>query len=237
MVALVRHLGQSELPLLLSGLFLFAASYIFIELAGNVIEGETQQIDEAILLAMRNPEDRSDPIGPAWLEETMRDYTALGGTGILTLVFAVSLIYLVLRRNFEAAILVAAAIAGGTLLSFLLKQGFDRPRPDLVPHGSYVTMASFPSGHSMLSAVTYLTLGVLLAQVHSRRRMKVFFLLVAMLVTLLVGISRVYLGVHWPSDVLGGWSVGAAWATLCWSLALWLQRRGHVEAESSEDEP
>jgi undecaprenyl-diphosphatase len=89
----------------------------------------------------------------------------------------------------------------------------------------------------MLSAVTYLTLGALMARIYPKKRLKAFFLLVAALLTLLVGVSRVYLGVHWPSDVLGGWTVGAAWATLCWLLALWLQRRGQVETEDTPDEP
>ena len=124
---------------------------------------------------------------------------------------------------------VIAAVVGGTLLSTALKMGFERPRPDLVPHGTRIYTASFPSGHAMLSAVTYLTLGALLARVQKRRRVKALLLGLAILITLLVGMSRVYLGVHWPSDVLAGWCVGAAWAALCWFVALQLQRRGEVE--------
>lgn len=110
-----------------------------------------------------------------------------------------------------------------------LKMGFDRVRPDLVPHGSFVYTASFPSGHALMSAVTYLTLGALLASVHSPARVKAYFLAVAMVLTLLVGVSRVYLGVHWPTDVAAGWSVGAAWALMSWLLMRWLQKRGGVE--------
>ncbi|HKH34153.1 MAG TPA: phosphatase PAP2 family protein, partial [Beijerinckiaceae bacterium] len=122
-----------------------------------------------------------------------------------------------------------AAVGGGMLMSTLLKLGFARPRPDLVPHGARVYTASFPSGHAMLSAVTYLTLGALLARVQPRRRIKAFFLGLAILLTIVIGMSRVYLGVHWPSDVLAGWCGGAAWAALCWFVALQLQRRGDVE--------
>jgi undecaprenyl-diphosphatase len=115
------------------------------------------------------------------------------------------------------------------LLSTALKLGFARPRPDLVPHGVRVYTASFPSGHAMLSAVTYLTLGALLARVQPQRRVKAFLLGLAIALTVLIGMSRVYLGVHWPSDVLAGWCGGAAWASLCWFVALQLQRRGEVE--------
>jgi undecaprenyl-diphosphatase len=125
------------------------------------------------------------------------------------------------------------------LLSTLLKLGFERPRPDLVPHAVVVYTASFPSGHAMLSAVTWLTLGALLMRVEPRRRVKAYVLALAVLTTLLVGASRIYLGVHWPTDVLAGWCIGAAWALMCWLAALWLQRRGRVEEtrEVADDDP
>ena len=124
-----------------------------------------------------------------------------------------------------------AAVGGGIVLSSLLKAGFERPRPELVPHGSLVYTASFPSGHSMMAAVVYLTLGALLARAQPRRRLKVYLLALAVLVTVAVGISRVYLGVHWPTDVLAGWTIGGAWALLWWAVALGLQRRGRIEPE------
>jgi undecaprenyl-diphosphatase len=111
----------------------------------------------------------------------------------------------------------------------VLKEFFERPRPDLVPHGAEVFTASFPSGHAMMSAVVYLTLGALLARVETGLRVKAFVLSVSVLLTVLVGISRVYLGVHWPTDVLAGWTVGAAWAVMCWLIARVLQRKGRVE--------
>jgi undecaprenyl-diphosphatase len=119
------------------------------------------------------------------------------------------------------------------LLILGLKSGFERPRPDLVPHGTRVFTASFPSAHAASSAITYLTLGALLARVQSLQRAKVYVMACAVLLTLLVGISRIYLGVHWPSDVLAGWSVGAAWAILCWIAARRLQRSGRVERSTS----
>ncbi len=211
----------------LSGFGLFA--WAFIAVADEVREGETHAFDSAILLAMRNPQNLADPVGPSWVEESARDITGLGGYAILTIVTLAALAYLLMAGKRAAALLLLVAIVGGMLLSTGLKSGFERPRPDLVPHETRVYTASFPSGHAMLSAVTYLTLGALLTRVQQRRRIKAFIMGLAIAITLLVGVSRVYLGVHWPSDVLAGWSVGAAWASLCWFVALQLQRRGQVE--------
>jgi undecaprenyl-diphosphatase len=143
--------------------------------------------------------------------------------------------YLLLARKHYAAVAVFVAVAGGLVLSTLLKLGFDRPRPDLVPHGSLVYTTSFPSGHSMMAAVTYLTLGALLARVEGSIRIKIYLLSVAVILTVLVGVSRVYLGVHWPTDVAAGWTVGAAWALLCSLVMRRLQRRGQVEPPSGEE--
>lgn len=214
----------------LAGLALAAtALWGFIELADEVLEGGTRGIDNAVLLAFRNAADPSDPLGPRWLEEMMRDFTALGGIGVLTLFTVAAIGYLLLDGKRHAALAVFVAVSGGQFLSTLLKLGFDRPRPDLVPHAVAVYTASFPSGHSMMSAVTYLTLGAMLARVDARRSHKIYLLGLALLLTLVVGVSRVYLGVHWPSDVVGGWAVGAAWALLCWTLMRWLQHRGRIE--------
>jgi len=203
----------------------------FIGLANEVKEGDTRSIDETILLSLRNPADRSDPLGPRWVEESVRDFTALGSNGVVALLTLAVCAFLVLARKHRAALLVLLAVGGAMLLSPLLKQGFQRPRPDLVPHGSYVYTHSFPSGHSMLAAAAYLSLGALLARLQPRRRLKAFLLGFATLLALIVGFSRVYLGVHWPSDVLAGWTAGGVWAMLCWLLARWLQGRGDVEPE------
>jgi undecaprenyl-diphosphatase len=231
-IALRFRLNEFGPLVSLGALSLFA--WAFLAIAGEVFEGETAGFDRAILLALRSPNDLADPLGPSWIEESARDITGLGGYAVLTLVTVAAVFYLVLSGKRHAAVLLAAAVVGGTLLSTGLKLGFERPRPDLVPHAARVYTASFPSGHAMLSAVTYLTLGALLARVQKRRRVKALLLTVAILVTLLVGASRVYLGVHWPSDVIAGWCVGAAWASLCWFVALQLQRQGQVEAPRGE---
>src|SRR5215210_2318094 len=222
---------RPELAPLLAIVLVAGGVWLFLELAGEVREGETRQIDEAILMSMRNPADLSDPLGPRWLEEMERDFTALGGIGVLSVLTLAVSAFLALDRKGRAAILVLIAVGGALLLSALLKSGYQRPRPDLVPHGSYVYTTSFPSGHSMMSAATYLTLGALLARVQARRRLKVLLLVFATLLTLIVGFSRVYLGVHWPTDVLAGWTAGAIWALICWLITRRLQHQGHVEPE------
>jgi undecaprenyl-diphosphatase len=213
-----------ELRLLIGILCICLASWLFIELAEEVFEGETHAVDETILLALRNPADLNDPLGPPWLEEMGRDYTALGGIGVVGLVTGVVCLYLALARRWSLVWLILIVVAGSLLFNQLLKIGFNRPRPDLVPHGMVVYHASFPSGHAMLSASVYLTMGALLARLQQLRFQAILIMGTAILVTVLVGISRVYLAVHWPSDVLAGWVAGSIWATAC-SLAAWKLRQ------------
>lgn len=217
--------------MLLLLLVLAMAAWGFAAIADEVSEGDTRQFDEAVLLAMRDPADRSEPLGPLWLQEVARDVTGLGGVAILTFLTFAAAGYLWLRGKLRTMGFLLASIGGGTLASSLLKRSFDRPRPDLVPHDSYVYTASFPSGHSMMSAIVYLTIGALLAKVEDRRAIKAYLLIVAVTMTVSVGVSRVYLGVHWPTDVFAGWAGGAAWAAGCWTLANILQRRGAMEGE------
>jgi undecaprenyl-diphosphatase len=229
----LRPTNRHEIGWLIGLLVVAAALLAFTGLAGEVLEGDTRTFDRAILLALRSSADPSDPVGPRWLEEVARDVTSLGGNAILTAFTLAVIGFLVLTEKHAAAVLVAVSVGGGTALSTLLKLGFARPRPDLVSHAVEVYTASFPSGHAMLSAVTYLTLGALLIRVQPRWRVKVYILSLAISTAFLVGVSRVYLGVHWPTDVLAGWCVGAAWALLCWLAALRLQREGQVEMATS----
>lgn len=217
-----------EYSLVLAGLVLAAGLWGFFELLDEVTKGEAHTLDEAVLLAFRTPGDTSNPIGPWWLEVAMGDITSLGSMTVLGLITVAVIGFLLLRRRFGAAALVVVSVAGGALLSSLLKLGVDRPRPDLVAKLADVHTLSFPSGHAMLSAVTYLTLGALLARVLPGNATKIYVLAVAVIVAVLVGMSRIYLGVHWPSDVLAGWCIGAAWATFCWLVAVFLQRRGGI---------
>ncbi|HEV8629221.1 MAG TPA: phosphatase PAP2 family protein [Thermoanaerobaculia bacterium] len=224
---------QSELTTLLLLLVVFLGAWVFVTVADEVGEGDSRAIDRALVLALRNPHDLADPLGPGWVEESVRDFTALGGVAVLGLLTLAAAGFLWMDGKPRAAWFLLFAIGSGLALSTLLKDTFQRARPDLVAHGAIVYTSSFPSGHAMLSAVTYLTMGALLARLQQRRRLKVYLLTVAVVLTMLVGFSRVYLGVHWPTDVLAGWSAGAAWAALCWSVARVLQRRGQVESEGT----
>lgn len=208
-----------------------AAVFLFAELAEEVVEGEARELDQWVLLALRSPGDPADPFGPWWLETLFRDITSLGSTTVVTLITLAALGYLVIDGKRSMALLVLISVAGGAGLSSLMKLGFERPRPDLVAHLVDVHTMSFPSGHAMVSAVTYLTLGALIAQVQTRRRLSAYILGVAIMLTLLIGLSRIYLGVHWPTDVIAGWAAGAAWAIACWTVAVWLQAEGTVETE------
>ena len=226
---LLGWLAAREASVLIALLLAAGAVWLFVEIAEDVREGEMRATDERLLLLLRTAGDSNDPLGPSWVEELARDVTALGSAGILALITVAAAGFLVLQRKRHLALYLVAAVAGGTVVGSLLKWGFDRPRPDLVAHGQVVYTSSFPSGHSMISAVAFLTLGALLASGQMNLGLRGYLMGLAVFLTLSVGVSRVYLGVHWPTDVLAGWAAGAAWALFCWALARRLRRRGTVE--------
>ncbi|QJE97702.1 phosphatase PAP2 family protein [Luteolibacter luteus] len=211
-------LDRALVPLLV--LLVLGGIGLFIEIALEVRENETRRLDESLLLMMREPGNPSDPIGSDRIEEMARDLTALGGLTLLTGVTLVATGVALFADRWRLALLGVASVLGGTLVMNLLKHGFDRPRPNLVEHHTVVHNASFPSGHSMMAAMVYLTLGILLARTQPRKRVRAFIVVISILITILVGVSRVYLGVHWPTDVVAGWALGGAWAVMFWLLAM-----------------
>ena len=222
---LAAWFGGREPVVLLAGFIVVAAAWGFIEVADQVLEGDTHDFDKWAIAATRSPDNPSLPIGPEWLRELGRDATALGGVGWLTFFTLVAAGYLWLDNKPRLMILLGLSSLGGLVLTTSLKHFISRPRPEADFYLSHVYTSSFPSGHSMLSAVIYLTTGALLAAAASHVRLKIYVLSIAMLLTLIVGASRVYLGVHYPTDVLAGWMAGAAWAILCWLIARWLRHR------------
>ncbi|MFA6156657.1 phosphatase PAP2 family protein [Mesorhizobium sp.] len=227
--AVTALLGRVEFPVLLAGLVIAGGLWGFEELMEVARSSTPHAFDTEILLAFREAGHPDSPIGPLWLESAIRDITSLGSFVVLALITAATIVYLLLIRRPATALLVFVAIAGGQLLSSLLKVEVDRPRPELVSHLVSESSLSFPSGHAMLSAVTYLTLGSLASRFLHGRTTRIYVLSLAVLTTLLVGVSRIYLGVHWPSDVLAGWCAGFAWAMICWLVARALQHRKAVD--------
>jgi undecaprenyl-diphosphatase len=197
---------------------------IFRSIADEVGEGDTHKWDSLIMYALRVPGHPETPIGPAWLTTAATDITSLGSIAVLSIiVILVGGLVFSIGRVREGAVLLAAAF-GGMLLTGLLKDLFQRDRPPLILHLVPAVNASFPSGHATLSATVYLTLGALIAHFAQKRRVRAYALTAAVVLAVTVGCSRVYLGVHWPTDVLAGWCVGSAWALVCWSGAVLWER-------------
>jgi undecaprenyl-diphosphatase len=216
---------------LLASVFIVATLLLaFGFLADEVMEGSTAALDRTIILLFRSGSDNfSGPIGPPWVREMARDITSLGSVAVLGIVSFVVVAYLLLARSRAEALLVLVAVLGGVTINSLLKIQFARPRPDLFVPAAKVFTASFPSGHAALSAITYMTLAALLARTTVNPRLRYYFVAVAVAITFMIGVSRVYLGVHYPTDVLAGWCIGSAWALICWAIMTRLQHKGRIE--------
>jgi undecaprenyl-diphosphatase len=210
--------------------FLIAVG-VFLELADDAPEGDYLPLETRIMQGMRNA---GEPLGPAGTAAVVRDITAMGSAVVLIMMTLLVLGYLLMSGRQRVAALIAVATAGGQALNLALKNAFERQRPDAALHLVEVTSTSFPSGHSMASSIFYLTIGALLARTANRRREKAYFVASAVMITVLIGFSRVYLGVHYPTDVLAGWSAGTAWAMVCWFVVDWLARRGELRKDTGE---
>lgn len=220
----------------LTALFIVAAGIMtFVELADDMTEADGRAFDQTVLLAMRSG-GSTDGWGPPWLETAALDLTALGGIAVLGLFAVIVVLFLVLQRKRLSALLLVLGLAGGVALSEGLKAIFERDRPPEAFRAVETINASFPSGHALLSAVFYLSIGVMLTRAFPRRRFKAYVLGVALLLTLIVGLTRVYLAAHWATDVLAGWSIGAAWAMALWLVAYSVQRRQAVHTGGPHDE-
>jgi undecaprenyl-diphosphatase len=214
-----------EIKVLVALFAIVAGTLGFILIAGFVSRGSTDHFDMQILKSFRYPDNLARPIGPEWLFEVMRDITSLGGSTIVTLITLFVFGYLILKKQYSKLFLVLVAIIGGAIIDLELKVIFSRIRPQVVPSLIQEISYGFPSGHSMMSTIIYLSLASLLARLQVRWRDKIYIISLAILLSFMIGISRVYLGVHYPTDVLGGWSLGLAWAALCWLVAWYISKK------------
>ena len=230
----LTRLERHEITWLLMALGGAILLLAFFKLAGEVMEGETLAFDTKLLRALRNPADPARLIGPPWLQGTFLDLTALGSPVILGLVVLAVVGFLLLQTRYRTALFVFLTSTSGWVVNSALKNAFERTRPTAVPHLRDVASPSFPSGHALTSAVVYLTLGAVLMHVSNGRITKIYCLTTAMLLTLLAGVSRVCLGVHYPTDVIAGWIVGLFWASLCWGVAQLVERRTGMKAEQQK---
>jgi undecaprenyl-diphosphatase len=225
------RLKRREVTWLAVGIAACTLLWLFLVLAAEVAVGDTLAFDTRILRALRRAADPSKPIGPDWIESVLIDLTALGSPVILGLVVLSVVGLLVLQRRIRTALAVAITSFSGELVDNVMKQAFNRPRPTVVPHLRAVSSASFPSGHAMESAIVYLTVGAILMRVADRRITKIYCLTIAALLSAIAGISRVWLGVHYPTDVLGGWMIGFVWASICWLATERFEAQAGIDAE------
>ncbi|MDQ8030030.1 MAG: phosphatase PAP2 family protein [Brevundimonas sp.] len=206
----------------------------FVEVADDMTEADGQMFDLQILHWLQPVP--GEPRGPWWLHEAMADLTSLGGISVLTLFAVIAFSFLMIQKKRLSALLLVVGLIGGVMLSEGLKAVFERERPPVAYQAVETINASFPSGHALLSTVFYLTLGVMLTRAFPERRLKAFVLGAAILIALLIGLTRIYLGAHWASDVIAGWCAGAAWAMALWLIAYAVERRQSAAHARLQDE-
>ncbi len=236
--ARVDSVRSLELRVVVSLLALGLLAIVFLKIGEEVSEGATARLDRAILLAFRN--SPSDPIGSQAVEAAVINLSALGSAAVMILIVIIASLYFALSGSPRYALLLSGCATGTFIGMWLLKSFYERPRPSVVTHLTQNNDLSFPSGHSMISAAVYLTLSVVIARALPTRRLRVFAVLTGVVLTMVIGLSRIYLGVHYPTDVLAGWTAGAAWALFCGLVLRTIVRRGGregVPAQATSDKP
>jgi len=230
---LIKELATKEIKILLVLLTFFLSLFVFINVGMLVTNGTTKQFDESIIKYFRVEGNNSEPTGPYFLTESMRDITSLGGETIITIITIFVVGFLYFQKRYNTMWLLLVATIGGILISLGLKEFYGRARPDISYRLISVTPLSFPSGHSMMSAIVYLTQAAIIARIQKNKKIRIYILSAALFLVFIIGFSRVYLGVHYPTDVIGGWTVGLAWASFCWLVAWYLQKRNKLKQQTN----
>ncbi len=228
----LKSLNHRAVVILIVSFIIVIGIWSFVEIIDAISEKETVSFDTSILELTRNPDNPALTQGPVWLPGVVRDITALGSGAVLAIVVLIVTLYLILLKKYNAVLLVLGATIGGTILVTVIKLIVGRARPNVVPALMTETSLSFPSGHSAMSAVVYLSLAALLARMEFSYKIKIYIMTIALLLTFMIGLTRIFLGVHYPTDVLGGWAIGIAWATFCWFIAWYLENKKNVKVDS-----
>jgi len=213
----LARVKRLETQALLIWFSLTTALWAFFALGAEVGEGDTGAFDMYLISLLRTSSNGGEAIGPAWFKDSMRDVTALGGFTFLTLMTIVVVLGLLFHRKRREGIIVAATAISAHISIEILKFLYDRPRPDSVLPPIHAYSASFPSGHTTESTAIFLTVATVIASLEAKHNTKILTYTAATFVIVAIGFSRVYLGMHWPTDVLGGWVLGAAWALAAWT--------------------
>jgi undecaprenyl-diphosphatase len=228
-------LASADLRLMLEIAVVGALIVTFLKIAHEVGDQGSESFDHAILLGLRN--SPTDPIGGPGVQAAIMHLSGLGSGAVTTLVCVIAVTFLCLAGRWRFAGLVVTCAVGTLLVMLILKGIYDRPRPTIVSAIDPPGDESFPSGHSMISSALYPLLGVLIARALPTRRLRVFAVLTGASMALMIGVSRLYLGVHYPTDVLAGWTIGCAWALTCGIIARRLspQVAEHEPALAADD--
>lgn len=220
----LARLVRSEAMELVAVALIAGALLAFAAIADEMQEAPGRTFDLWVLQTLHPGPNLRDAIGPRWLEHAMLDLTSIGSVAVLASVSVIAIGYLLIERHASRAFALVLALVGGLALSETLKLVFERSRPPDAYRAAEVVNASFPSGHALLSTVVYLSLGAMLARAMPKRELRFYVMAVAILLALAVGATRIYLGVHWTTDVLAGWCLGASWATACWLVERTIRR-------------
>lgn len=213
-------------PWLLRAAAAVAAAVLLLAVVGDAIEdGAHFAFDRAILLWARGGSAHGVPIGPDWFRAAMLDITAIGGVTVLVLMVTLVAGFLAIGRHWLTLSLVLGGTISGSIAVSIAKGLVGRARPTVTDHLVSVASQSFPSGHAANSAIVYLTMATLLSQLVESRAARTYLFAAAALIVTAIGASRVYLGVHWPSDVLAGWAFGTLWAVAWWAIGAWARLR------------